>query len=64
MKEVLTEAFEYTFNHMHEYWLSHYPGYIRVFVVVVICGVIGTIIMGIYEKYEEYRKNIVFKKRK
>ena len=56
MKEVLTEAFEYTCNHMHEYWLSHYPGYIRVFTGILVFGIVGTIVMSIYEKIEQKKE--------
>lgn len=55
MKEVLAEAFEYTCNHMQEYWLSHYPGYIRVFVAIVIAGIVGTIAAEIYGKIDAKR---------
>ena len=49
MKEVLAEAFEYTCNHMHEYWISHYPGYLRTFIAIIIFGVVGTIAGEIYD---------------
>ena len=62
MKEVLTEAFEYTCNHMHEYWLSHYPGYFRVFIAIIIFGAIGTIAAEIYEKFEEHRQSKLVEK--
>lgn len=62
MKEVLAEAFEYTCNHMHEYWISHYPGYLRTVIAIIIFGAVGMIAAEIYEKFEEHRQSKLVEK--
>ena len=62
MGQIISDAFGYAIESTKEFWIAHYPGYLRTFIAIIVFGIIGTIVAEIYEKYEEHRKRRLIEK--